>query len=328
METAAVDDMPKLLIVNADDLGISRATNLAIAAAHHHGILTSASLMTNMPAARHAVEEVVASSPRLGVGLHLCLTSGRPVLPPARVSLLIDAWGNFRHSFAGLLRLLCSCRGAEALVQMRRELRAQTRLAQRLGVRIDHVNGHQHVHLLPGVFAVAAKIAASHKAALRIPDSPLTAGQRRPAAWLKWLSSGGLAKKAILARLIRTSAAAPAELPVIYRTKYCFGVVETGRLTGPALRAVLESLPEGTSELFTHPALPDDGVVGDGAAAELACSRADRSFLHSRRRVAELEALVDPALPELLQRYGITLATFGQLSPPASKTVRCAAGAA
>lgn len=324
MQTPAVQGMPKLLIVNADDLGLSRANNLAVATAHHHGILTSASLMTNMPAARQAVDEVVAAAPRLGVGLHLCLTSGRPVLPPARVPLLIDAWGSFRHSLAGLLRLLCSCRGAEALVQIRRELLAQARLAQRLGVRIDHVNGHQHIHVLPGVFAVAAKIAASHKVPLRMPDSPLMTGQCRPAAWLKWLYSGGLARKAVLARLLRKATAA-ADLPAVYRTQYCFGVVETGQLTRPALRAVLESLPGGSSELFTHPASPE---AGGGTAGELACSLADRKFLHSPRRAAELEALVDPSLPGLLERHGITLATFGDLGLPATEKAACAAGVA
>jgi hypothetical protein len=104
------------------------------------------------------------------------------------------------------------------------------------------------------------------------------------------------------------------------RIDHCYGVVETGRLTGRALHALLASLPEGTSEIFTHPSLGDARC---DAGYEIACSPADRGFLGSRRRAAELAALLDPALPELIAHYGLRLATFGELREPAAKKGVC-----
>jgi chitin disaccharide deacetylase len=64
------------LIVNADDLGLSAATNRGIFQAHEHGIVTSASLMVRREAAVEAVEQSRAY-PRLGLGLHVDLGDWR-----------------------------------------------------------------------------------------------------------------------------------------------------------------------------------------------------------------------------------------------------------
>src|SRR5688500_16802076 len=60
----------KLLIVNADDFGLSSGINLGVAEAHQGGIVTSASLMVRPEAAVEAAEWA-RTQPRLGVGLHL-----------------------------------------------------------------------------------------------------------------------------------------------------------------------------------------------------------------------------------------------------------------
>ena len=60
----------KLLVINADDLGLSAGVNRGIFEAHLGGIVTSASLMTRWPFATEAAERAKAL-PRLGVGLHL-----------------------------------------------------------------------------------------------------------------------------------------------------------------------------------------------------------------------------------------------------------------
>jgi chitin disaccharide deacetylase len=61
---------PRFLIVNADDLGLSAAINEGIFEAHERGVVTSASLMVDRPAAEGAAE-VLAEHPDLAVGLHL-----------------------------------------------------------------------------------------------------------------------------------------------------------------------------------------------------------------------------------------------------------------
>ncbi|HEX4804920.1 MAG TPA: ChbG/HpnK family deacetylase [Conexibacter sp.] len=62
----------RVLIVNADDLGASAGTNAGIVRAHEHGIVTSASLMVDGPAAEAAARYARAHA-SLSVGLHLDL---------------------------------------------------------------------------------------------------------------------------------------------------------------------------------------------------------------------------------------------------------------
>src|SRR5271163_1537845 len=82
------------LIINADDLGMSRGITDGILVAHRYGFLTSASLLVNMPASEYAVERV-ASAPKLGVGVHLNICQGRPISPVREVPSLVDVEGKF-----------------------------------------------------------------------------------------------------------------------------------------------------------------------------------------------------------------------------------------
>jgi predicted glycoside hydrolase/deacetylase ChbG (UPF0249 family) len=64
----------KICVVNGDDFGASPGVNRGIIEAHRDGILTSASLMINMPGAEEAME-LSAAYPDLGVGLHFNFTN-------------------------------------------------------------------------------------------------------------------------------------------------------------------------------------------------------------------------------------------------------------
>src|SRR4051812_23438708 len=84
----------RALVVTADDFGVSLAVNEAVEQAHCDGILTAASLMVAGDAAVDAVERA-RRLPELGVGLHLVLVEGRPILPPERVPALVGPDGQF-----------------------------------------------------------------------------------------------------------------------------------------------------------------------------------------------------------------------------------------
>jgi predicted glycoside hydrolase/deacetylase ChbG (UPF0249 family) len=290
----------KYLIVNADDLGISVSTNLAIGRAHGEGLATSASLMANMPAARHAVQRVVRPHPRLGIGVHLCLTSGRPVLDPGEVPLLVGPDGWFRHGFLGLLRLVCGGRRGDVLAQIERELTAQVERVDGLGVAIDHVDSHQHIHMIPAIFPLALGLARQRRAVLRLADEPPGLPERWPARLARSLASGGLLKWLVLSCMARTIRS---RVPLSGTVHY-FGVLEAGRMTLGALRAVVRSLPEGVSEINVHPGSP---AWLDEA---LEASPADRRFLRRPERAAELEALLAPALRAELDESGVRLVRF------------------
>src|SRR5580658_1696400 len=85
---------PRRLIVNADDFGRSQSINLAVLRAYREGILTTASLMVNEPAADEAVR-LARENPKLGVGLHLALVCGAAALPRERIPDLTGLDGRF-----------------------------------------------------------------------------------------------------------------------------------------------------------------------------------------------------------------------------------------
>src|SRR4030066_295788 len=84
----------KMLIVNADDFGMSEEISDGIITAHLEGIVTSTSLMVNMPDAKRAVR-LAQQTPSLDVGMHLNMTEGHPVLPPEKVPTLVNNTGEF-----------------------------------------------------------------------------------------------------------------------------------------------------------------------------------------------------------------------------------------
>ncbi|MBC8231137.1 alpha-L-rhamnosidase N-terminal domain-containing protein, partial [bacterium] len=98
--------MMKKVIINADDLGISKGTNQAIMKDFREGILTSASLMANMPGYEDAVGKVIPNNPGLGIGIHLSLTIGKSVLDKSKIPLLVDESGYFKNSFFKLYKLV------------------------------------------------------------------------------------------------------------------------------------------------------------------------------------------------------------------------------
>src|ERR1044071_2534349 len=95
--------MAGFLVVNADDLGVSKSATLGILRAHRDGIVTSASLCVTSPFYEHALQTCVHECPQLGIGLHVTLPLGSPAANPAHVPLLVDATGRFRWRFTTLL---------------------------------------------------------------------------------------------------------------------------------------------------------------------------------------------------------------------------------
>jgi hopanoid biosynthesis associated protein HpnK len=231
------------LIVTADDLGLSPEVNAAVERAHRDGVLTAASLMVGERAAAEGVA-VARRNPGLAVGLHLTLTDGWPVLPPARIPALVGADGRFRDDMAGLgLTLAVS---AAAREQLRAEVAAQIAAFRATGLACDHLNAHRHFHLHPVIAAVAFRAAAAAGVrAVRIPwEPPALVRAVDPAAATQPRALAPFA--ALLRRLAaRHGLAAPDRV---------VGLAWSGAFTADRLAAVLPRLPAGTTEVYLHPA--------------------------------------------------------------------------
>lgn len=271
------------LIVNADDLGLHPSLDAGILKAHREGIVTSATLLAMGPCAAEAVG--LAKAQGLAVGVHLALSTRLPCAAPSEAVRTVAPGGRLMGNWAEFAKAWMT--GRVRHEELERELSAQLSRARELGAKVDHLDGHQHLHLLPGVRSVVEGIAAREGLPLRWPDA---------LPRVSWLRAPGPAlKTTVLAVLART---APRARPGVRRVS-AGGVFEAGRLDESALLAVLDSLPAGDFELGCHPGegaphVPEDPAWTYGWEAELA-------------------ALTSPRVKAKLVERGITLANYGEL---------------
>jgi len=284
------------LIVNADDFGLTAGVNRAIVELHQAGVLTSATLMARAAATDEAIE-IALSTPSLGVGCHVVLVDGEPVLSPAQdVPNLADPIGGlFRPTLGSFLRWLYTARMRPLHEVPAREIEAeaaaQIALLQSRGVRLTHIDTHKHTHMFPAVLRPvlrAARAAGIH--AVRNPFEPAWSVRATPEArWLRRVQVGLLRRMEPAFRRIVTEEG-------FTTTEGAIGVLATGTLDSATVNSLLRSLPDGTFELVTHPGYND----------------ADLASAHTR--LLESRATEMNALPELRNHSELHLQSFGQIA--------------
>lgn len=287
------------LIVNADDLGWTQGVNRGIAEAHRNGIVTSTSLLANGCAFEEGVQSAL-QSPRLGVGVHLNLSDGKPLAPARQVKSLLDEDGNFSGGPETLLfRLTAKSLDAR---EVELEWNAQIERVRAAGIRPTHLDGHKHVQMLPGLFAVALRLAKKHGIeAVRVSHE---ASSLRAALNSGSELAGLILKQGVQARglkLLARDARKMAERAGIAAADYFCGIAQTGVLTKKGIQQMLASLPEGTTELMCHPGYAD-------AELEKSATRLQKS------RQTELEILTDKEIRKSIAVLGIRLINYGEIS--------------
>lgn len=135
------------LIINADDFGWGCKLTDKIIRCHKHGIVTSTTLLVNMPGTEYAVKQI-HDVPKLSVGLHLNLTVGKPITCLQSIPSLIDETGNFPGNAVQSKSLW---RGGQFYKQVRLEVEAQVKRCFDLGVTPTHVDSHHGIHKMPVV---------------------------------------------------------------------------------------------------------------------------------------------------------------------------------
>ena len=283
------------LIVNADDFGLCASVNRGILEAHRDGIVTSATLLANTPGFEEAVT-LARAAPGLGVGVHLNLTRGWPLSPPARIPSLVGKDGRFAHTPVGVVAGLC--RRRIALGEVEREWAAQIARAREAGIAPTHLDGEKHVHLLPPLFRVAMGQARDYGVrGLRAGAEEGMLGRLAPAnpQWYKaWVL-------AVLGRHARGRARAS----VLKTPDRVMGVVDGGRLDGARLERLLGRVGEGVTELICHPGY-------DSPELRRFMAETGGGYLLAARE-AEVRALTGPGLQRKLRERGIELIHYGML---------------
>ena len=276
----ASPDARRRLIVNADDFGRSRAINEAVIRAHREGILTTASLMVNEPAADEAVA-LARENPGLGVGLHLALVRGRSALPPADIPDLVNQNSEFTDNpVAAGFRYFFSSKCRE---QLRAEIAAQFDKFGATGLPLDHVNGHLHLHLHPAVFRILCEnMGRWDIRALRLTRDPFSLNARIASG--RWFYR---ATHAVIYRLLSAWARPILDRQNIRHTRAVFGLLQNALVDSPYVAKLLPRLPPGDSELYSHPSLD--------------------------QFKDEFDALVNPSILDQVRRLGIQLIRYQDL---------------
>jgi predicted glycoside hydrolase/deacetylase ChbG (UPF0249 family) len=246
--------MPRRLIVTADDVGLHPGMTEGAIRAHRNGIVTACSVVANGRAYEDAVARL-RDAPTLDVGVHLTLVEEQSLTGM-----------RFTKKYTSFVPLYLA--RAVSMRDVERELRAQIERVLQSGLTVTHLNGHQHLHLLPRVFAIVARLAKELGIRyVRIVDEK---------------GEGGLARRLPIAALsfLGRRARAP------FTNDRTIGVHEAGHLH---VIAPLFDGVEGLTELVTHPGVGVDGY--------------DWAYEWD----AETRALCDPRLRPALAERGIEL---------------------
>jgi hopanoid biosynthesis associated protein HpnK len=238
------------LIVNGDDFGLTAGINRAILELHGAGVLTSASLMARGTVTDEAIE-IARATPSLGVGCHVVLVDGEPVLPPGEISAFLNrSTGCFHTSLTSFLMRLFTGRIRSAEIEA--EAAAQIALLQARGLHLTHIDTHKHTHMFPAVLRPVLRAArAAGIRAVRNPFEPAWAIRATVgASWARCAQVNVLRKLQTACRQIIAEEG-------FATTNGTIAVVGTGILNAATLRVLLRELPAGTWELVTHPGYND-----------------------------------------------------------------------
>jgi predicted glycoside hydrolase/deacetylase ChbG (UPF0249 family) len=278
--------MDRKLIVNADDFGRSPGVSKGIRQAHLKGIVTSTTVLINLPEIETLLAKVL-SCHELGIGLHLVFTAGRPVLPPDAVPGLVDTHGRFLEQHTLWAR-------AETVPadQLHAELSTQiARFVTITGRLPDHLDCHHFVHLHPAFFEIYAGLAEQFRLPIRAPF-PIETDFRQAVSALPFLE--GFPPDLVRGMIVTNSALLRAR-GLAHPDHFVSTFFGKEALTLDYLLHLLTNLPTGITELMCHPGYCDLGL-------------SNSSYRHERE--IELNLLTNPIVRERLDQLDIKLVTF------------------
>ena len=289
------------LIINGDDFGFNREITDGILDSHRRGILTSTTLMTNMPAAEYAAEESKKHS-GLSVGIHLNLTLGKPLSGPDKVPALVGPDGNFyghRRLFSLANRFQLPSE------QVEREFTAQIEKFLSFGIVPSHCDSHHHAGACLQTFPIKIKLLEKYNIKkLRTHRGFYRPDKTCPQRLRVLLNTIKINARKLPNRLYY-------ELQHLYckfkgfhtpDVRYGFSKV----VSTPPLKFDIEgwekfikNMPDGVVEFCVHPGFANDDPL-------------DRPEFREQR-VIEHKMLIEPACKDIYQEHKIELINFNEL---------------
>ena len=245
--------------------------------------------MVTAPAADHAIENA-KNLPELNVGLHLVLSNGKAKLPQSEIPKLINHMGEFHTSefYSGVKYFF----DIKTRQQLKKEIRAQFEVFKETGLRLDHVNAHNHMHLHPTIFDLIIEIGGDYNlTAIRIPNEPplnsITNNRKEfIIRYLKWkffmLFTLPMKKKCVKNNIIFNDV--------------IFGFNDTGHMNIEKLVRIIPHISNGITEIYTHPSIENNYNGNSG--------------LNNYEFEAEFNALINARTKRVIDKFNIKLSGF------------------
>lgn len=234
--------------------------------------------MVSAPAVEEAIT-LAKNLPDLNVGLHIVLSNGKATLPASDIPALVNNQGEFPSSqvSSGIKMFFC----AKTKVQLEKEIRAQFEAFKATGLKLDHVNAHNHMHLHPTVFDLIIKIGKDYGlTAIRIPDEPplssiIANKKEKYLRQLRWIFLKPFVSR--MKKLCKENNLA--------FNNIIYGLHDSGHMNIDTLIRIIPHISEGTTEIYTHPATERwEGI--DPAANDYEFEAEYKALIHARTKRA------------------------------------------
>ena len=227
-------EFPKRLVVNADDYGMTKSISRGILRTIKEGIVSSVSIVTNTP----AFEETVSWLKYLDVdcGIHLNLSSGKPLtIPPAKITI-VSRSGNFVLS-PNKNPLFFFYKKSSWQDWVYYEFKKQIEVLQSRNIDISHIDSHYHIHVFPAIAPIVRKLANLYQ----IP-------------FIRMPTERNLFKKLFNPSYLLLSILAHRSLKRCgKKTIPFYGLIEAGKLDVPTLKSIIIAIDTSIAEIMIHP---------------------------------------------------------------------------
>lgn len=269
------EKMMKRLIINSDDYGRTPDISRGIRDAHLHGVVTSTTCMMNIPTTEADIAAALQETPKLGMGVHLVLTMGKPITPRAATSSIADENGNF-FKLDHFMKRVSNFNVEEVKTEWRAQIEAFIQVA---GHTPTHLDSHHHSsYFSPELFRAMLELAKDYDCAIRFPFT-----------------------KDVASELQKTHKQVPGlvkEFEPRHPDNFIVDFYDEGA-TQDVLLNILNQVSDGTNEIMCHPGYVDDAFANES--------------VYNSQRETELKILTNPMIKAAIQAKGIELITFAEL---------------
>jgi chitin disaccharide deacetylase len=262
----------KQLIINSDDYGRTTGISRGIREAHLRGVVTSTTCMMNIPTTAADIAVALKETPKLGLGVHLVLTMGKPITPREASSSITDENGNF-FKLDNFMKRTSNFNVEDVKTEWRAQIEALVKAA---GRKPTHLDSHHHSsYFSPELFRTMLELAKEYDCAIRFPftnDGPSELEETRQQ----------------VPSLVK-------EFKPRHPDRFVVDFYDEGA-TQDMLLNIINQVGDGTSEIMCHPGYADDAFANES--------------VYNRQRERELKILTDPSIKDTIQANGIELITF------------------